>query len=367
MDVAILALISMAMALAIMDGLNNAANAISWAIGGGVVTLRRALIIASIFEVIGSLAFGLYIVDTISHKLIVGLEPMKSINLTLHIYISSIVWSILASIIRVPISFSMAIIGSIIGSTAVYGEDVINWATALCIFAGWLSAFIISIILTPLLLKLNDRLSKHWDVNTFLGGLFVVLVITILISRPLYIDSIAIFMIIFLILYIGLLSICKHYGSRQTLISLILVAMMHGANDSALISSILILYLHGSGFSIYMPIIVSSLGIAMGILLWGHRVANTFVSNISFLDVRYVNTIYVSEFITIALLLKLGLPTPISLVTIGTFIGFGIYRGINSIRISYAMKSILITLASTPACIILSYTTMALAKNLIVK
>ena len=365
MDLAILASVSMAMALAIMDGLNNAANAISWAIGGGVVTLRKALIIASVFEIIGSIAFGLYIADTISHKLIVDLESLRSINIALHIYASSIVWSILASIVRVPISFSMAIIGSIIGSTTAYGEGIIDWGAALHIFTGWLIAFIISIVLTVLFLKLSDRFGKRCNANAFLGGLFTVLIITILISRQFSINSIAIPIAIFFILYMGFLSAYKHYGNGQTLVSLTLLAMMHGANDSALIASILSLYLHSSSIDIYTPIIISSLGIAVGILLWGHRIADVFASNISFLDVRHVNMMYISEFVTVALLLKIGLPTPISLVTIGAFIGFGLYRGISNIRIGYATKSVLITLVSTPACMALSYTITALAKNLI--
>ncbi len=365
MNGALLALAPLAAILAIMNGLNNAANAIGWAIGGGVFTPKKALLIASVSEVIGGLVFGLHIVYTISYKLISGLWIRETVFIPLTIYISTIIWSIFASFARIPISFSMAIIGSIIGAITTYNIGYISWDVALNIFIGWMAAFIVAFLLTLLFLGFGDRFKKHWKVNAYLGGLFTALPLTPLISKSLqlYFSKSIPLTAIFIVLYTLLCIIFRYNRVASTIIPLILKAMMHGANDSALIASILIL--SGlNGYS-YTSILISALGIAIGILLWGHRVAKTFAGSIVFLDIRYVNMMYISEFIAMSILLMLGLPSSISLITIGAFIGFSIYMGVQSIRINYAIKLILITLASTPICIALSHIITAAIIHLI--
>jgi len=373
MDIAIVVAIPLALVLALMDGLNNASNAISWAIGGGLISIRKALLIASIFEVVGGLLFGFYIIDVVSHRLVADFNLLKHLSLPISIYTSSIIWSVLASIVRVPISFSMTIIGSILGSLSIYGGSGVNWGTALYIFIGWIAAFTISIALTLLSLLFSDRFGKHRNIYIYFGVISIASILTLLISKPItlyissssYISSTFIAISIFLVFSAILFSIFRYNSYRQALVSLILIAMMHGANDSALIASILILCLDSLKGYTYLSIAISATGIAIGVLMWGHRVANTLAGSIAFIDIRYVSTIYISEFIAIALLLRMGLPTPISLVTIGTLIGFGIYRGVEMIRFSYAIKSMLITLASTPICIAIAYTIASIVSILI--
>lgn len=367
MDWSLTALVPLAVILAIMDGLNNATNAIGWAIGGGVVGLKKALLIASVFEVIGGIAFGSYIIDTVNYRLVT--DPMVLNNMVppLAVYISSIVWSALASIVKIPISFSMAIIGGIIGTIATHSTAYIDWNTVLHIFTGWAAAFMVSTVLTALFLRISDIIGRYRGVSTYFEGVFIALLFTLLISKPLqpYISNISILvLVIFAVLYMVLYIIYRCSRGTQILVSVILVSIMHGANDSALISSILILYgIDGYGS---IPILISSLGIAIGILLWGRRVVDTFASSISFLDIRYISTIYTSEFIAIALLLRLGLPTPISIVTIGALMGFGAYRGVDIIRLDYIVRCILITLASIPVCILLSHVVTIIARYYLV-
>lgn len=367
MDLSLTALVPLAVILAIMDGLNNAANAIGWAIGGGVIGLKRALLIASVFEVIGGIAFGFYIIDTVSYRLVTDPVVLNNVIPPLAVYISSIVWSALASIFKIPISFSMAIIGGIIGTIATHSTTYIDWDTILYIFAGWVAAFMVSTILTALFLRISDIIGRYRGVNAYFEGVFIALLFTLLISKPLqhYISNISILMLaVFVVLYMVLYIVYRCSRGAQILVSVILVSIMHGANDSALISSILILYgIDGYGG---MPILISSLGIAIGILLWGHRVVNTFASSISFLDIRYISKMYTSEFIAIALLLRLGLPTPISIVTIGALMGFGAYRGVDIIRLNYIVRCILITLASIPVCILLSHVVTIIARYYLV-
>jgi PiT family inorganic phosphate transporter len=356
MDIATIA-IPLALILAIIDGLNNASNAISWAIGGGLISIRKALLIASIFEVIGSVVFGFYIIDMVSYRLITDFNLLKYSFLPISIYASSIIWSVLASIVKVPISFSMAIIGSILGSLSVYGKNSIDWNTALYIFIGWITAFIISIALTTLFLVFNDRFSKHRNIYIYLGIISIASILTLLISKPLkpYSSNTSTAILIFLVFSAILSYIFRLNSYRYTLASLTLISMMHGANDAALIASILMLCINSLEGYTYLSIAIPAIGIAIGVLVWGHRIADTLASSITFIDIRYISAIYISEFIAIALLLRIGLPTPISLVTIGALIGFGIYRGLKIIRFSYAVKSMFITLASTPICIAISY------------
>ncbi len=361
MDIAIIVAIPLALVLALMDGLNNASNAISWAIGGGLISIRKALLIASIFEVVGGLLFGFYIIDIVSHRLVADFNPLKHLSLPISIYTSSIIWSVLASIVKVPISFSMAIIGSILGSLSIYGGSGVNWGMALYIFIGWITAFTISIAFTLLSLLFSDRFGKHRNIYIYFGVISIAFILTLLISEPItlyvssYISNAFIAISIFLVFSAILFPIFRHNSYRQTLASLTLIAMMHGANDSALIASILMLCLDSLKGYAYLSIAISATGIAIGVLMWGHRVANTLASSIAFMDIRYVSIIYISEFIAIALLLRMGLPTPISLVTIGALIGFSIYRGVEMIRFSYVIKSMFITLASTPTCIAIAY------------
>ncbi|MCS7112049.1 MAG: inorganic phosphate transporter [Ignisphaera sp.] len=363
----IILLVFLTVILGIMDGLNNAANALGWALGGRTLTLKRALLIASISQLVGGLVLGVRIINTISYELLLNLEVLDTVITPLAVCISTIIWSAVASIIRIPISFSMAVIGSIIGAVVGYSASYINWSVVLNIFTGWIVAFFASAAFTLILLRLNDGIGRHWRVGLFIRGLFIAILLALLISQSLHFSTPDIpvqALYIFILLYPVLHIIFRYNEGISTVTPLLLISMIHGANDSALIASILMLSKLGECWSQFF-VLIPAIGIAVGTLMWGHRIANTFAGSIAFLDVRYVNVVYLSKFISMSILLVLGLPTPISLVTIGALMGFSAHRGLDSVRVNYAAKITLATIASTPVCIGLSCAAMTAIKSVI--
>ncbi|XP_037227456.1 sodium-dependent phosphate transporter 1-like, partial [Falco rusticolus] len=106
------------------------------AVGSGVVTLRQACILASIFETLGSVLLGAKVSETIRK----GLIDVEMYNSTQQLLMAgsisamfgSAVWQLVASFLRLPISGTHCIVGATIGfSLVAKGQEGVKWSELL--------------------------------------------------------------------------------------------------------------------------------------------------------------------------------------------------------------------------------------------
>uniref|UniRef100_A0A668A7J5 Phosphate transporter n=1 Tax=Myripristis murdjan TaxID=586833 RepID=A0A668A7J5_9TELE len=139
--------------LAFSVGANDVANSFGTAVGSGVVTLRQACILATIFETVGSVLLGAEVSKTIRE----GIIDVGMYNGTEHILmagsvsamVGSAVWQLAASFLKLPISGTHCIVGATIGfSLVARGQQGVRWFVLLRIVGSWFLSPLLSGIMS---------------------------------------------------------------------------------------------------------------------------------------------------------------------------------------------------------------------------
>lgn len=138
-----------ALALAFGIGANDVANSFGTSVGARVLTLRQACLLASFFEVAGSVLIGYGVSETVRKGIIdtnqfVNHEPELMLG-SLAALIGSALWNIIATLFAMPISGTHTVVGATIGFALVArGTGGIKWVTLGEIVASWFISPILS-------------------------------------------------------------------------------------------------------------------------------------------------------------------------------------------------------------------------------
>jgi len=124
-------------------GANDVANAVSTSVGSKALTLKKAVLVAAIFEFCGAYFLGGKVSQTIQSGIVNPLIFEKDINIFIFGMIASLlgtsIWLNLASYFKLPISTTHAIVGSVLGFGAIIGGiNAVHWGLVLSIFMSWL-------------------------------------------------------------------------------------------------------------------------------------------------------------------------------------------------------------------------------------
>ncbi|KAM6954451.1 sodium-dependent phosphate transporter 1-A [Aplochiton taeniatus] len=142
--------------LAFSVGANDVANSFGTAVGSGVVTLKQACILATIFETLGSILLGAKVSETIRS----GIIDVTMYNGSEHVLMAgsisamfgSAVWQLVASFLRLPISGTHCIVGATIGySMVARGHHGVKWMEMLRIVSSWFLSPLLSGIMSAIL------------------------------------------------------------------------------------------------------------------------------------------------------------------------------------------------------------------------
>nr|XP_023692452.1 sodium-dependent phosphate transporter 1-B-like [Paramormyrops kingsleyae]XP_023692453.1 sodium-dependent phosphate transporter 1-B-like [Paramormyrops kingsleyae] len=142
--------------LAFSVGANDVANSFGTAVGSGVVTLRQACILATVFETLGSILLGAKVSETIRKGIIDvnmynGSEPLLMAG-SISAMFGSAVWQLMASFLKLPISGTHCIVGATIGfSLVAKGQQGVHWLELLRIVASWFLSPLLSGIMSAVL------------------------------------------------------------------------------------------------------------------------------------------------------------------------------------------------------------------------
>ncbi|KAG7489421.1 sodium-dependent phosphate transporter 1-A-like [Solea senegalensis] len=142
--------------LAFSVGANDVANSFGTAVGSGVVTLRQACILATVFETVGSVLLGAKVSETIRQ----GIIDVQMYNGSEHVLMAgsisamcgSAVWQLAASFLKLPISGTHCIVGATIGfSMVARGHQGVKWMELLRIVSSWFLSPVLSGIMSGIL------------------------------------------------------------------------------------------------------------------------------------------------------------------------------------------------------------------------
>ncbi len=364
--VAIAAVIGGYMALNI--GANDVANNMGPAVGGKVLTVFSAVLIAAICESAGALLAGGDVVRTISKGIIAPSEQVDIIefrNLMLSALLSAALWINLATIMNAPVSTTHSIVGGVLGAgIAAAGVDLVNWPTVGKIAASWVISPVMGALLAAVflffikqkILRATNRLEaatrlmpvliaimaaaftaymsmkglkKVWNPSSLevfafsLGAFFSVY----LLSRP-YIARRVIDLEDRKKAVYGLFDLPLIMGAA-------LLSFAHGANDvanavgplAAIVSTINDNSEIATNVTIPLWVMaVGAFGIAFGLGLFGPKLISVVGEKITRLNSPRAYCVAISAAITVLIATTLGLPVSSTHIAVGAVFGVGFLR-----------------------------------------
>jgi len=286
-------------------GANDAANSLGAAVGSRVLTLKQAIILISIFGLLGALLQGSHVARTIGK----GIVPINTLdkNLAAHLALvscfSACAWIVLATYWKMPISTSHSIVGAVAGAGLAIHAPV-KWKMLGDIFICW--------ILTPV--------------------------------------GAAILGYIFCLIFMNTLHriIPRRYLQRSLTLLIVIsgcyVAYTWGANDVANATGVMA----GAGIMpVNISILLGGVAIVIGIMTWGYKVIETIGSEITNLLPVMAFSAQLASAANVHVYTLMGIPVSTSHSIVGAIVGVGFVRGLKVLNLSI-MKDMILCWLATP-------------------
>jgi PiT family inorganic phosphate transporter len=124
-------------------GANDLANAMGTSVGSGALTLRRAVIISIVANLLGAVLAGGHVTNTISKGMInpdlLAATPDKLMLGMFAALLASGIWVHLATVLGMPVSTTHSIVGAVVGfGILTVGIGAISWGKVITIAISWI-------------------------------------------------------------------------------------------------------------------------------------------------------------------------------------------------------------------------------------
>jgi PiT family inorganic phosphate transporter len=381
-------------------GANDVANAMASSVGAKAITIRQAIFLAGILNILGAVFIGSHVTNTI-RKGIVSTEIMTDPHIALIGALSALLaaalWVSFATWKSLPVSTTHSIVGAMIGFGIMAGGfNVINWGKLLAVVLSWIISPFFSIVIAFIVFKIIVRLilsRKNSFVQAlkfspfFIGITLFVVVLSFLFKTPfgekLALGSqsaVTVAVLLSVLLGFGATALLKRLVTdRETGAEAIFqkiqvgtacyVALAQGANDVAnAIGPLAVIYFlvktGNVGAKVPVPIFLlffGGIGIACGIAMAGHRVMETMGKKITTLSNTRGFSVEFAAATTVLVASKMGLPVSTTHAAVGGVLGVGFARGIEAVNFGIVYKIMVYWILTVPAA---ALTSMAIFKIL---
>ncbi len=126
MDAGLVAAVLLAVAFAVTNGLHDAANAIAALVATRAATPKQAIVLATVFNLLGPLLLGAAVANTIGG--IVTVNPSAANRVIATGLASAVIWNMGAWALGLPSSSGQALVGGLVGAAlAQGGAAAVNW------------------------------------------------------------------------------------------------------------------------------------------------------------------------------------------------------------------------------------------------
>jgi inorganic phosphate transporter, PiT family len=128
-------------------GANDVANAMGTSVGSGALTLRRAIIVAAVFEFTGAVFFGSHVTETIRKGVLDFGDADFSEELSQKLMygfmaalLAAAIWLTVATRFGMPVSTTHSIVGGVIGMGLYIQPSSVNWDKVIEIVLSWVAS-----------------------------------------------------------------------------------------------------------------------------------------------------------------------------------------------------------------------------------
>ncbi len=375
-------------------GANDVANAMASAVGAKAITIRQAVLIAAVLNIVGATFIGAHVTNTIRNG-IVSTEILNDPHLIMigafSALLAAALWISFATWKSLPVSTTHSIVGAMVGFGIMAGGfDVVQWTKLGAVVMSWIISPIFSLVIAFVVFKLivhlifsrQDELKAALQVSPlFIGATCFVVVLSFLFKTPLgtrlapssLISTLLALLVAVLLGFIGkwlLLRFVfkKGQGDAEAIFRRIqigtscYVALAQGANDVAnAIGPLAVIYFLARtgtvGSEVPVPTVLllfGGIGIACGIWMAGGRVMTTMGTKITTLTNTRGFSVDFAAATTVLLASKLGLPVSTTHAAVGGVLGVGLARGIEAVNFRIVFQIMLYWLLTVPAAALTS-------------
>ncbi len=358
-------------------GANDVANAMGTSVGSRAITVRKAILIAAVFEFTGAFLAGGHVTGTIRKGIIdASFVPSPEILIfgMLAALLGAGIWLMVASYFGWPVSTTHTIVGALIGFGVVgLGPRAVEWGQVSGILASWIVspllggtfAYLLAQSIRVFILEAEVPMlaaKKYGPVYVFLMGTLIALVTMWkgLAQINLQLNTAQTFG---LALVVGLLTALvgraliarvrvdpeaqkeSHYAGVEKVFAPLCVftacsmAFAHGSNDVANgvgpLAAIVSIATTGevtqeSALPTWI-LLLGGAGIVLGLATMGYRVMRTIGTKITELTPSRGFCAELAAATTVVIASRLGLPVSTTHIIVGAVLGVGFARGIAAI------------------------------------
>lgn len=290
----------MAFMLAVSLGANDAATPTDCAVGAGVISIRKAVVLFAIFTAVGAIAQGYMVMKTLGR----GIVPEISVAGAFACVVATFAWvTLIASLKGMDVSVTHSITGAVFGYGLIaHGLAKLNYGVIVTIVISWFTSPLSAVLLSFALYRLITFLIKALNVDVFSYRF-------------------------------------EKVTSYFLIGSLMFSAYSFGVNDIANATGVYVTVASKIGqmpdsTTMFLLAVYGSIGIAVGGVLIGPRVIVTMAYRITRLDpikglaAELSNALVVYLFSTVPyILLGYGMPISTSLASAGSLLGVGLASG----------------------------------------
>ncbi|MGD9042899.1 MAG: inorganic phosphate transporter [Desulfobacterales bacterium] len=375
-------------------GANDVANSMASAVGAKAITIRQAIFIAGILNVVGATFIGSHVTKTIRKGIVstdILADPHLALIGALAALLAAALWVSFATWKSLPVSTTHSIVGAMIGFGIMAGGfSVINWGKLGAVVLSWVISPVFAMVIGFLMFKTivkfiltkDDPFSQALKLAPyFIGIAFFVIILSFLFKTPLGKSMaigtpLALLLAVLFAIVLGFLAVkilrkfikkTNLSGEEEVFRKIQIgtscyVALAQGANDVAnAIGPLAVIYFlvkTGSvGAKVPVPIFLllfGGIGIACGIGMAGHRVMETIGKKITTLTNTRGFSVDFAAATTVMVASKMGLPVSTTHAAVGGVLGVGLARGIEAVNFRIILKIILYWVLTVPAAAITS-------------
>jgi len=383
-------------------GANDLANAMGTSVGSGALTMRQAVIVASIFDVSGAILAGGHVTNTIRKGMIdpslLADSPEKLLLGMFAALLAAGIWVHFATHFGLPVSTTHSIVGAVVGfgvlavgfwavSWGKVGTIVLSWVISPlsgAILGGLIFYFVYKKILSADMPYRSAQIYAPW----LLSVIFLVLILSVLFKglKNLHLDlgffeSFIIALPISLVAgFAGKMILsrlggegCRWIRGNESekvecvfaylqIMTACYVAFAHGANDVAnAVGPLAAIYSVVKTKTVVMQVSVpfwmlaiGGLAVGGGLLAFGAKVMQTIGKKIT--EITPVRG-FSAEFgaaTTILICSRLGLPVSTTHVLVGSVVGVGFMRGMGVLDLRVVRNIFYSWFITLPFTIVLS-------------
>ena len=274
-------------------GANDAANPTNTAVGSGALSIRRAVILFSLFAALGALLQGYRVIKTIGKGVVKDLDPAMALAASL----GAGLWVTLATREGLPVSTTHSAVGAVVGvgltrELLLHEAGKIDWRVVEKVVLSWvtspLGAMALAALLYPAFLALHRALARRgMDAEGVLRG---ILIATLAFGAYAY----------------GTNDVANATGVYVNVVGPVL-----GTPDAT---------------TMRLLALLGAVGIAVGALTWGYRVIATIGFKITRLDYVTGAAAELASASVVYLFSLLGMPVSTTHASVSSVIGVGIAR-----------------------------------------